>query len=302
MRSSKTKAHLALLATSLFFSINFSSIKYLTTQHLAKPFGLNLARVLVATALFWLLYLIRPSAEKIRIKDLPRFVGCALTGIVINQLFFLKGLSYTYPIHGSLLMLMTPIVIAFVAAFWLKEPLGTKKIAGLGLALCGALILVLSGKNSRNASNVILGDLFILINAVSYSFYFILVKPLMKDYQPVTVMRMIFLIGLIFMLPICWSEFSEIDWVNLGSLDWVNIALLTVGGTFLNYYLNIYGIKILGASIAGSYIYTQPLLTAAISVIFMGEQLEPYKWLAGLFIFAGLFVENYSPRPKDLKA
>jgi hypothetical protein len=293
MHSSKIKAHLALLATSLFFSINFSSIKYLTGHQLAKPFGLNLARVLVACSLFWILFLFNRSSEKINIKDLPRFILCALTGIVINQLFFLKGLSYTYPIHGALLMLMTPIMIAFIAAFWLRESLGWQKITGLGLALSGAIILVLSGKNSASANNVFLGDLFIIINAISYSFYFILVKPLMKTYQPATVMRMIFLIGLICMLPVCWTEFSSISWSALDGLGWMNVALLTVGGTFLNYYLNIYGIKMLAASVAGSYIYTQPLMTAAISMIFMGEPLDTYKWIAGLFIFTGLFIENY---------
>lgn len=293
MNSSKTKAHLALLATSLFFSINFSSIKYLTVHQFAKPFGLNLVRVLVACGLFWFLFLFNRSSEKIKRKDVPRFFLCALTGIVINQLFFLKGLSYTYPIHGALLMLMTPVMIAIVAAFWLREGLGRQKITGLGLALSGAVILVLSGKNSESASNVFLGDLFIIINAISYSLYFILVKPLMKTYEPATIMRIMFLMGLICMLPVCWTEFSTISWSALDSYGWMNMALLTVGGTFLNYYLNIYGIKILGASVAGSYIYTQPLMTAAISMIFMGEPLEPYKWIAGLFIFTGLFIENY---------
>jgi drug/metabolite transporter (DMT)-like permease len=299
MNTSKTKAHLALLATSLFFSINFSSIKYLTAHQLAKPFGLNLARVLVACSLFWFLLIFNRSSEKVNRKDLPRFVLCALTGIVINQLFFLKGLSYTYPIHGALLMLMTPIMIAFVAAFWLRESLGWQKLIGLGLALAGAVILVLSGKNSESASNVFLGDLYIIINAISYSFYFILVKPLMKTYQPTTILRMIFLIGLICMLPVCLPEFLTISWAGLNGFGWMNMALLTVGGTFLNYYLNIYGIKILGASVAGSYIYTQPLMTAAISMIFMGEPLEPYKWIAGLFIFTGLFIENYRPGNKS---
>ena len=104
---------------------------------------------------------------------------------------------------------------------------------------------------------------------------------------------MVFLIGFICMVPVCYGEFSTIRWSDMGNIGWINLAFLTIGGTFLNYYLNIYGIKILGASVAGSYIYTQPLMTAAISMIFMGEPLEMYKWIAGLFIFTGLFIENY---------
>ncbi|MEI8060619.1 MAG: EamA family transporter, partial [Ferruginibacter sp.] len=94
-------AHIALLLTNLFFAINLSAAKHLTNLQLAKPFGINVVRVGVSVILFWLLFLIKPVDNKIEKSDRMRMVWCALTGIAINQLLFLKGLSLTYPIHAS---------------------------------------------------------------------------------------------------------------------------------------------------------------------------------------------------------
>lgn len=299
MKSNNTKAHFALFFTNLFFAINYAAIKYLTNHDLAKPFGLNLVRVLSTTLLLWLIFMIKPVKIGLKKKDLPRFILCALTGIVINQLLFLKGLSLTHAIHGALLMLSTPIIITFTASWLLKEKLNIYKIVGLILGLSGAMVLILSGHKTDNGPTVILGDVLFFLNAVSYSFYFILVKPLMKHYDPVNILRIIFLIGLIIMLPICWIEFSEIPWHNYNAIAFTNIGLLVIGGTFINYMLNIYGIKILGASMAGTYIYSQPFMATAIAMIFMGEKLDAYKIFAGVLIFIGVYIANRKLQLKD---
>ena len=207
-----TTAHIALLCTNLFFAINLSAAKHLTSLQLAKPFGLNVVRVGVSVILFWLLYLIKPTPVKIEKQDRMRFVWCALTGIAINQLLFLKGLSLTYPIHASLLMLTTPILIVFIAAWVLKERIGFFKIAGLGLGITGAAVLILAKGGAANSKDVIWGDILIIINAVSYTIYFVLVKPLMLKYNPIMITRWIFTIGLVMILPFGWLEFTQIQW------------------------------------------------------------------------------------------
>ena len=287
-----TKAHLALLATNIFFAVNFTAVKSLINDGFINPFGLNIVRVGVCMILLWVLFIFKPVRSGIAKKDWGRFFLCALTGIAVNQLFFVKGLSLTYSIHASLLMLTTPILITFIAAWILKERLNNFKLAGLALGIGGALVLVTAKESSGSGEDVLLGDLFILINAVSYTFYFVLVKPLMKAYNPIVVLRMIFTIGFFLMLPFCFQEFTEIPWSSYGARETAVLSLIVIGGTFLAYLFNIYGIKILGASIAGTYIYSQPLFAATIAIIFLGEQLSLYKVIAGLLIFAGVFLAN----------
>jgi len=285
-------AHIALLLTNLFFAINLSAAKHLTSNQLAGPFGINVVRVGVSVFLFWLLFVLKPGDYRIEKKDWFRFFGCALTGIAINQMLFLKGLSLTYPIHASLLMLTTPILIVIIAAFLLKEKISNVRILGLLMGIGGALVLVLGKENSGQGGNPTLGDLLVIINAISYTMYFILVKPLMQKYNPVVIIRWIFTIGLLLVLPFGWNEFSRIPWTQFTGIDITAMFLVVFTGTFLAYLFNLYGIKILGASVAGFYIYTQPLFAAVIAMVFLKEELSLYKLLAALLIFAGVYLTN----------
>ena len=288
----RSLAHFALLFTNLFFAINISAVKHLTNLQLALPFGINVVRVGVSVILFWFLYLLKPVNIHIDREDRKRLFFCAVTGIAINQLLFLKGLSLTYPIHASLLMLTTPILIVFIAAWILKERVGWMKIAGLALGVAGATVLILGRSASGNGNEVIWGDVMILINAISYTFYFILVKPLMLKYDPIVVIRWIFSIGLFLILPFGWVQFTEIQWPLFTGMDYLIMTLVVFTGTFLAYVFNVYGIKYLGASVAGFYIYTQPVFAAIIAMIFLKETLTMYKLVAAALIFSGVFLAN----------
>jgi drug/metabolite transporter (DMT)-like permease len=160
------------------------------------------------------------------------------------------------------------------------------------LGIAGALVLILAKDRAGNPGNVLLGDILIIVNAIFYTFYFVLVKPLMLAYNPVAVLRNVFTVGFFMILPFCWTEFSQIQWQAYSAKEYANLALIVVPGTFCAYLFNIYGIKNLGAAAAGNYIYTQPLFAAALAIGFLGEALALYKIIAGMLIFAGVFLAN----------
>jgi drug/metabolite transporter (DMT)-like permease len=54
----------------------------------------------------------------------------------------------------------------------------------------------------------------------------------------------------------------------------------------------VYGIQKLSASKAGAYIYSQPVFAVVIAVIFLKESLSIYKIIAGVLIFAGVFLSK----------
>ncbi len=286
------KAHLGLLATNLFFAINISAIKYFTAQSLAGPYGLNVVRSGVSVLLFWLLFLFSRKKKKIEKRHIVRFMLCALTALAVNQMLFMKGVSYTYPIHASLLLLITPILITFIAAWVLKEKITWLKLIGLFLGVTGACILILSGDSTGKGNNILLGDLLIILSTVAYTIYFILVKPLMQKYSPMDVMRWTFTFGLFMILPFGWDELTLIPWEQFTVNEYMLLFMIVVPGTFLAYIFNVYGIKILSASTAGSYIYSQPVFAVIIATIFLKENLEIYKIIAGVVIFSGVYLAN----------
>lgn len=282
------KAHFAALGANLCFGINFAAVK-MVTPSLIGSFGLNVARVLAATGLFWLLYLMKPGRPGIEKKDIGLFILCAVTGIGLNQLLFIKGLSLTTTIHSSLLILITPILITFLAAWLMKEPLSWQKIAGLLLGISGASVLILSKGAETEAEQMFLGDLLIVMNAIVYSVYLIMVKPLMTRYSAIHVVRWTFTIGMFMILPVGWNQFQDALWNSFTLFQWAALIFVLVGGTFFAYLLNVYAIGKIGASVTGSYIYTQPVFAAIIAIIWLGESFTWVKLLAAILIFTGVY-------------
>jgi len=289
-----TKAHFAVLCTNLFFAANYSLVK-LVSPAFVKPFALNGLRVGICSLLLWGLWLFGKTGAGIEKRDVGRFVLCGLAGVSINQMLFIKGLTMTSTVHASLLMLTTPLLITIFAFFVLKETVSAKKILGLVFGIGGALLIILS-KETKAADNSLGGDVLILINATSYSVYFILVQPLMKRYSPLHVIRWVFTIGFFIILPFAFGELSSLHYTALGTEQLLILSLIIFTGTFLAYLFNAYGLQHLGAGITGAYIYTQPVFAFIIAAFLLGESLSVEKILAAVLIFSGVYLVSFKKR------
>lgn len=291
-----TKAHTAVLGANFIFGANYAVVKYITPS-VIQPFALNVVRVLVSLALFWFLFLFKPGKTIIQKKHIPRFLICALTGVVINQLLFIKGVSLTTPIHSALLSLATPIFITIIAAWLLREGFTVVKFTGLVLGIGGAAMLILLKDSTHSGSDMLLGDVMVLINAISYAFYLVLVRPLMAVYSGVQVLRWIFTFGAIIIIPFGMQEFITTNWAVFTVSHWIALGFIAIGATFVAYLLNVYGISVLGSSATGAYIYTQPVFAALIAMLFAGEHFSLVKFIAAVLIFTGVYLANVKKQP-----
>ena len=289
------KAYAAVMGANFIFGANYAIIKYITPEFL-HPYALNVVRILVSLGLFWFLFLFKPGKVILLKKDIPRFLLCALTGVVINQILFIKGVSLTTPIHSSLLSLATPIFITLIAAWLLKEGFTWLQFIGLLLGIGGAILLIFLKDNKHLGSDILLGDIMVLINAISYAFYLVLVRPLMMRYSGIQVLRWIFTFGALVILPFGFPEFLATDWSAFQFSHWMALASVAIGATFLAYLLNLYGISKIGPSATGAFIYTQPVFAAVIAIIFAGEHFSLVKLIAAILIFSGVYLANLKKR------
>ena len=286
----RLKAHLAVLTANLFFGINFSVMKYVTGS-LMTPLALNALRVTGSMILFWTFVLLRPVPLRIEKKHRLRLIICTLTGIVINQVLFTKGVSLTTPIHGALLMLVCPIAVVFIAAALIGEGIHLKKMAGLALGVSGAVLLILLRENTPGAPDVLTGDLLIMANALSYAFYMVLVQPMMKSYNGIALLTWMFSLSVLILLPAGWNDCTKINWGAFMLNDWLALFFVIAAVTFGAYLMNIYSIRHLGPSVTGAYIYTQPFFAGVISVLYAGDTQHLWiKLLAAVLIMTGVYL------------
>ncbi len=291
--SRKVKAHVLVFFGNFFFGTSVVAVKHLTPA-LMPPLALNVLRVSIALLLFWLLFLLDTNTTKkaeIKKKDVKLFFICALTGVVLNQILFIKGVALTSAIHSSLLILCTPIVITVIAPFLIQEKISFNKIGGLIMGVVGAALLIFLRVKTDKESNT-LGDILVVFNAISYAFYLVLVKPLMQHYKPLHVIRWIFTIGAGSIIPIGFTDFLQINWSGFLWHHWLALSFSIIGATFLSYMFIVYGVSVLGSSVTGTYIYTQPVFATVTSMLLFDEKLTAIKIISALLIFGGVFLVN----------
>lgn len=213
-------------------------------------------------------------------------------GVTINQLLFIRGLSMTYATHASLIQLATPIMIPVIAWLFLREPIGTRRSLGLLMGVSGAALLILKRVDGSTADDVMAGNIMILLNAVSYSVYFILAKPLMNKYAPARFMRWVFTIGTCIITPIGWNEFTQANWSAFTPEAWFSVGFVVIGATFLAYMFNIYALKHLDPGAIGSYIYLQPVMAALVATLWYDEPFTPTQVVSAVLIFGGVYLVN----------
>jgi drug/metabolite transporter (DMT)-like permease len=290
---SHLKAHLALLGANLFYGAGFTVAKTVMPR-LVLPFGFILIRVGIVAILFWLTAFGGSRYHaKIERRDWPILVLGGLFGVALNQMLFFYGLNLTTPIHASLIMMSTPLLITLIAAVILKAGMSWQQALGLLLGISGAALLMTAGKELAATPTAWRGDLSVFLNAASYAIYLVIIKPLMQRYRPLIVIRWVFLFGLLFALPFSWAEFAAIKWQLFMPVDFAAVAFIVVCCTFFTYLWNIYALRILSPETAGAYIYLQPLFAALIAMLWLGERLTWAKLLAAGMIFAGVYLVSF---------
>ncbi|WP_179021600.1 DMT family transporter [Winogradskyella forsetii] len=293
--NSRGFAIFAVLMVQLLYGLNYTIAKNVMNENYIKPFGFVLLRVAGATLMFWLISLFLPK-QKIEKKDFSKLLVAAIFGVVVNMLFFFKGLEYTSPIHASAIMTVIPIIILVLSAYVLKEKITKLKIFGVFLGLLGALFLTLYGKSARVGDNVPLGNLLIFLNAVSYSIYVILIKKLIAKYHPFAFIKWLFLFGLIMLTPFGYSELSEIQWQTFTPNISYSVLFVIIGATFGTYLLNPLALNKLKASTVGIFVYLQPVIAGLFALSLGVDSIDAVKIGAMLLIFVGVYIVTMKPK------
>ncbi len=283
---------------SLIYGVTFTVAKEVMAIHIPS-FALTLMRVSGAAVVFWI-FSFFTKKEKIQKGDYRKFFIAALFGIAINMMSFLKGLSYTSPISASVLMITAPIFVMVFSFLFLKNPITKYKVAGVLLGMAGATVLILYGKKSEfSGSNPALGNLLVVLNAISYAFYLILAKPLLQKYNPITFAKWLYTFGLILILPFSISEFMQLKWEAIPMEIHFKIAFVVLFSTVFTYLFNLIALKELKPTTMSVFIYLQPLIASVFAMIMGADRLTPVKIIAAALILIGVYLVNLSTAKKS---
>lgn len=294
--SKRTLAIFAAIGATTIYGLNHTIAKGIMPNYMG-PLAVVVLRVVGASLLFWLLSFFGPK-EKIEKKDYRRMLLCAVLGMGINMLVFFKGLALSTPINSAVIITITPIFVLILSVFLIKEKVTSRKIIGVIIGLSGALGLILFGNEIRqDAPNIALGNFYILLNALFYGAYLILVKTLIQKYHPFTFMKWLFSLGIMICLPFGYQELIEVNWANLPFEAIWKITFVILGTTFCTYLFNIYALTQLKASTVSAFIYVQPLIGIIYAVTTGQDTLTTVKIIAACLVLLGVYLASRKPNP-----
>lgn len=290
------KAHLSLFMAQVIYALNYTIAKDLMPDYV-QPFGLVMMRVLGACLLFWTVSFF-VKAEPLEKKDLKYMVFLALVGVTLNQAFFIYGLSLTRPINSAIIMVSNPIAVLIFTLIVLRERITVYKAGGLLLGVAGALTLLLFKGSFTLGSDTLPGDVMTLLNSLLWAVFIVASKPFMQKYHTITVMKWVFLFGMLLFLPFGMPDLLKVEWATLPSHAIIAIIFVVIATTFLAYLFNTYALKSLSSSVVSMYIYFQPFLAMLFAIRMGRDHLTPIKVLSGCLIILGVYLAGRKPQVK----
>lgn len=294
------KAHLSIIGANLFFGVNYAIAKGIMPNFL-KPNGFTLMRIITAFTLFYLISLFTKK-EIIQRKDYPRFIAAGFLGVAFNQFIFLNGLNFTSPIDSAIIVTINPILVMIIASLAIGERITLMKIFGMIVGATGALLIILNRGVISFSSEHLLGNLMIFMSTFAYAGYLVVAKPLMQRYDPLTVMRGVFFVGLIFITPLGIGDLINTSWSTIPASVWGSIFFVLLGATFIAYLLMSWGLKQVKATTVSIYNYTQPVIASIVAVIIGQDIIDAPKIVATVMVFLGVyFVSGPSIKAKFSK-
>jgi len=222
-------------------------------------------------------------------SDYWRFALLSLFGIVINQLFFISGLSLTSASNTSLLAVMIPVfalIIGSVAGF---ERLTGIKIIGIALAAIGVIILI-DPRNASFSSQTTLGDIFIVINCLAYGIFVATSKGAIMRNGVFRSMMWVFIFACVACIPLGLWSLSTIDIAAVPTHIWLIVLWIGIGATAAPYLLNAMALSKVDPSMVAVFVYLQPLIGFSLAWMFLGESIGVTFIISALLIFAGVYL------------
>ena len=224
----------------------------------------------------------------------------AVFGTAIPMNFLVLSLQYQSSGITSMLITLNPAITVVLANYFLDdERLTRRKLFGVVLALCGAMLMLVLGETGLPDVSVVnrLGYLLAFSGMVSSSSAMIFARRSMQtlDSFDVSSIRM-WLAGIIVMpvsLAVAGFELDGVTSEGYVALGWASLA-----GTFLATLLSFYIIQRFGATSAALTAYVTPVVASIGGALLLEEKIT-WGIAAGMvLIIVGIAFINQ--RPKSL--
>ncbi len=231
------------------------------------------------------------------VKDRDNLPRLGVRTAVLGGLFFAgdlalwsTGVVMSGATNPTLLANTAPVWVGLGALIFFQERLGARFWMGLMVAMGGAVLIL--GLDALRAATVGLGTLLGLMAAIFYGGYFLITQSGRKSLNSLTYTWLTTLSASLALLVLSlvlghsltgYSAFSYLNFLALG------VMVQVFGWLAINYTQGY-----LPASIVAPTMLAQPVVTALLAVLLLGERLSFWQILGGATVLIGVYIVHRS--------
>lgn len=290
------KYYVLLLLTCLFWAGNFVVSKSLV-EH-ASPITLTTLRWMIAVVclvplVWWKEKRILPPRKAL----LPLFL-MGLTGVVLFNLLQFLALEQSTATNVGLLSTLNMISIAVCSFIFLKEKINLLQSVSMMVSLFGVILLLSKGEIDYLLSwDFNTGDLWMIAAVCIWGIYTICTKWAMTKTTALISTLYSAIFGLIILLPLSVPNFSV---SNINSSFLVTMLYTGVISTVVCMLLWNICVQKLGSTTSGVFLNFNPIFTAILAFLFLGEQITIIQGISSAIVITGCYLFSYF-KTKHLK-
>lgn len=278
--------YLLLVLTSLLWGGNFIVGKTLTFH--ASPLTLTSLRWLVAILVLMPLVLWKEKRFFPAKKALIPLIFMGATGVVLFQVLQFMALEKTSTINVGLISTLNMISIALFSFLFLREKMNLLQLMAMMISIAGVILVLTNGHVQLLATmEVNRGDFYMLGAVCVWGIYSVCSKRAMEYESPLMATLYSGVFGLLILLPFSGPTFAvtNLNASFIGALFYTGVVSTVVCMLFWNI-----GLQKLGANTSGLFLNLNPVFTAILAFLLLGETLTWIQGVGSLIVISGCFL------------
>jgi len=286
---------LFMLLTVLIWAFNFSVLKIALREF--TPGSFNGPRLTLASLLLFLILRLKEGTVAPPRDDLLKLVVLGILGNTCYQFLFINGIHRTAASTTSLILTMTPILIALLSAVFIRERIHWIGWIGILTSFFGLYFVIFgNGAGVSAGKEGLKGNLMIFVGNFFWAVYTVFSKPLLEKMSALRLSTWTLAFGTLFYLPLTAREIGSLDWGALSARSWAALAFSAVFAIALSYVFWYSSVKRVGNTKTGIYSNITPVFTVIFAALFIGERISLAKVSGAFIIILGFYLTRFGSR------
>jgi len=234
------------------------------------------------------------GVRQIAWRDWARIAIAALAGNLGYQILAAFGMQSVPASWTGLIFGLEPVFIALFAVAFAGDRLTPWLIGGIFVSMLGTAALMLGSTLSPSGDVSLFGLVLVTLSTMGWGIYTVVIRPATRKYGALPVACLAMAISALPMPLFVSMDFPQ-TLASMNITSWAAVGFVVVFGTFLATSAWNYALGTMDSSIAGVFLYVQPVVAAIGGILILGEHLTWPLLVGGALIILGVAIAQFGP-------